>query len=104
MLLQLDPPIPVQTEKGPGKAVVLSDYGEIQEAVMMIILNSGPIVWLRTSACRRATDWTNGYDPEHRDSDRIDEVIAHPPVVKDPAKMNGHDDGNGSANGLKSRV
>ena len=66
IMLQLNPPINVMTDLGPGNAELAVDYGPDADAYYCVVLDHGPRVWLKTSECRRATNLSAGYDPDGR--------------------------------------
>lgn len=97
--LQLNPPLRVFVSRdslGEGEAVVLSDYGQ-DEAYLLVILDTGPLVWVKTSECRRARNWTGGWDPDgkaammlrsaienSKAADQLEKSLWAPPIAQAP--------------------
>ena len=44
-MLQLDPPVPLDTPKGPGFAHVLIDYGQEHHLLWVVFLNESGACW-----------------------------------------------------------
>jgi hypothetical protein len=61
MLLQLDPPIPLDTPKGKGQAHVLIDYSIEQDLIWVVFLDETRECWsFRNSDIRAQTNLTIG--------------------------------------------
>jgi hypothetical protein len=62
MILQLNPPIPVETEHGPGIALILIDYGtEHNSCFLVAIHKSREIKHYQSSQLKIAVNFTFGY-------------------------------------------
>jgi hypothetical protein len=58
---QLDPQIPLETEKGPGQAVGIIDYSEEHDLLWVVILDDGGEIWtFRNSQVRGFPNYTMG--------------------------------------------
>ncbi len=55
MLLQLNPPIPLQTPKGEGVAHILTDYGPEFDLMWTVFLNESGECWTFPNPKIRAT-------------------------------------------------
>jgi hypothetical protein len=60
MILQLNPPIPLQTLKGPGLAHFIDDQGIESESFWVVFLNTGQIWWFPNSQVRACENFTVG--------------------------------------------
>jgi hypothetical protein len=99
MMLQLDPPIPVETPKGEGQAVVLIDYGPDYDLLWVVFDKVSGECWTFNNSKVRAV---RNITMNQRVS---------PPVTRLPGGANADEkagwneratanvDGNGSANG-----
>jgi hypothetical protein len=46
MMLQLDPPIPLVTPKGPGYALLVVDYSQEHHLMWVVALDDGGEIWM----------------------------------------------------------
>lgn len=60
MMLQLDPPLPIITPKGPGLAHVLIDYGPEHDIVWVAFLENGECWSYRNQDIRAENNVTFG--------------------------------------------
>ena len=61
MLLQLNPPLPVETPKGPGLAHVLIDYGIEHDLLWVVFIDETGECWtVRNQEVRAQGNWTAG--------------------------------------------
>lgn len=60
MMLQLDPPLPIITPKGPGLAHVLIDYGPEHDIVWVTFLENGECWSYRNQDIRAENNVTFG--------------------------------------------
>lgn len=58
MILQLNPPIPLETDKGPGIAHFLVDPGIESDAQWVVFLASGEIWWVPNTKVRACKNYT----------------------------------------------
>lgn len=60
-ILQLNPQIPLLTEKGPGQAVAIIDYSEEHDLMWVVILDENGEIWtLPNSKVRGFPNYSNG--------------------------------------------
>lgn len=45
MILQLNPSLPLQTPKGPGRAILVIDYGEEHNLIFTVIIDETGEIW-----------------------------------------------------------
>lgn len=60
MILQLNPPIPLETEKGFGYAFLVMDYGIEYSKIWTVALENGQIWDIPNEKVRMCTNWTMG--------------------------------------------
>ncbi len=68
MMLQLNPPIPLLTPKGPGRAIIVIDYSEDHDLVWTCFIDSSGEIWsFRNQEVRQVDNLTFGrglaFDP-----------------------------------------
>lgn len=60
-ILQLNPQIPMLTEKGPGQAILVTDYSEEHDITWTVILDDTGEIWtFRNSQVRGFPNYTMG--------------------------------------------
>jgi hypothetical protein len=65
-LLQLNPPLPVETPKGPGLAHVLIDYGIEHDLLWVVFIDHTGECWtVRNREVRAVENWTAGRGRPH---------------------------------------
>lgn len=61
MLIQLNPPLPLETSKGPGWAHFLIDYGAESALLWVVFLDADGACWTVPNAeVRMCANWTMG--------------------------------------------
>jgi hypothetical protein len=72
MILQLDPPLPLETPKGRGWAHALIDYSQEHDLLWVVFLNEGGACWTFPNADVRMVNNYSlgryGFSPEHWNS------------------------------------
>lgn len=63
--IRLDPPIPLETTKGPAMAHFLNDPGDERDALWVCFLSDGQIWWIPNPQVRAVKNFSlERYDPE----------------------------------------
>jgi hypothetical protein len=79
MMLQLNPPLPVNTSKGRGLAHILIDYGCEQSLIWVTALENGQMWCVPNHELRAEANWTMGRpNPERKAESRPTEQLRHP--------------------------
>lgn len=61
MLTQLNPQIPLKTEKGDGQAIAVIDYSEEHDLIWVVVLDESGEIWsMPNSTVRGFTNYTMG--------------------------------------------
>lgn len=64
MILQLDPPLHMQTPKGPGWAHFVIDYGQEHDLLWVVFTDDGGSSWVAPNPQVKLTfNWTMGRRP-----------------------------------------
>jgi hypothetical protein len=67
MMIQLNPPVPVETPKGEGVAVVLIDYGPDYDLLWVVMQSESRECWtVPNSKVRAVNNWTMRESQEDR--------------------------------------
>lgn len=65
-MLQLDPPLPMETSKGPGLAHFVIDYGPETHLMWVVFLDSGGACWtVPNPEVRMTGNWSMGRRTVH---------------------------------------
>jgi hypothetical protein len=80
-LTQLNPPLPMETSKGPGLAHFIIDYGPESELLWMVFMDADGACWtVPNPEVRMTVNWTLGRrNPEHRNK-ATDQTAGAPPA------------------------
>jgi hypothetical protein len=71
VLVQLNPPLPLETSKGPGWAHFLIDYGPESALLWVVFLDADGACWTVPNAeVRMCTNWTLGRRQPEQNDDR----------------------------------
>ena len=68
--LNLNPALPIGVTDGAGKplgeghAILLVDYGLDDHSYFVVVMDDGPVLWVKTENARRARNWSAGHDPD----------------------------------------
>lgn len=95
MLVQLNPPLPLETSKGSGWAHFVIDYGPEAALLWVVFLDADGACWtVPNTEVRMTYNWTMGRrKPEDRETERVAakaaqadgatlHVFSHPGAVK----------------------
>ncbi len=111
MILQLNPPLPMDTARGAGLAHFMIDYGPEEHLMWVVFMDADGACWtVPNPEVRMQANWSMGRRPPSKPFARPAPIIA-PPVDGVPAPMNGapahgaalngHAGANGSVNGVR---
>lgn len=60
-ILQLNPPIPLDTVKGPGYAILVIDYSQEHDLIWSVVLNASGEIWcIPNHQVRGPKNWSLG--------------------------------------------
>ena len=86
MITQLNPPLPLNTSKGPGLAHFVIDYGPESHLMWVVFLDADGACWtVPNPEIRMAANWSFNRRPASQRADAPKQANGHDSVVSHPA-------------------